>query len=318
MRRANLDVLPVAVELARDTDAGVRREVALSLRDQPADKALPSSSTSARLRRPGSQLPRSARTGATGKEPALYEQVRKALGVKDDPLTWSPAFTWIVWRLHSGVSAGPDRRAQSPEPRLLTAPSRMDTLAFTSDDAAAKAMLALAAPTSALRDGATYWLLNRLTGDWASLISVRPQDRRHLRSGRDRAEGSGHSAAERRSADAVDRRDRWASRAMPRAERKPRRAARCATTSAAPAPSSAPISTAGAGQVVRSHRHGDRRSQRRSGVRLRRHRAQDEGRPDDQGVVIKQGDPLMMRSMGGVTQIIPADRVATGGAFRDR
>ncbi len=30
-----------------------------------------------------------------------------------------------------------------------------------------------------------------------------------------------------------------------------------------------------------------------------------------QGVLIKQGDPLMMRSMGGVTQIIPADRVAT-------
>ena len=29
-----------------------------------------------------------------------------------------------------------------------------------------------------------------------------------------------------------------------------------------------------------------------------------------QGVLIKQGDPLMMRSMGGVTQIIPADRVA--------
>ncbi len=28
-----------------------------------------------------------------------------------------------------------------------------------------------------------------------------------------------------------------------------------------------------------------------------------------QGVLIKQGDPLMMRSMGGVTQIIPADRV---------
>src|SRR5690606_35789362 len=28
-----------------------------------------------------------------------------------------------------------------------------------------------------------------------------------------------------------------------------------------------------------------------------------------QGLLIKQGDPLMMRSMGGVTQIIPADRV---------
>ena len=30
-----------------------------------------------------------------------------------------------------------------------------------------------------------------------------------------------------------------------------------------------------------------------------------------QGLLIKQGDPLMMRSMGGVTQIIPADRVAS-------
>jgi putative heme-binding domain-containing protein len=30
-----------------------------------------------------------------------------------------------------------------------------------------------------------------------------------------------------------------------------------------------------------------------------------------QGVLIKEGDPLMMRSMGGLTQIIPADRVAS-------
>jgi putative heme-binding domain-containing protein len=30
-----------------------------------------------------------------------------------------------------------------------------------------------------------------------------------------------------------------------------------------------------------------------------------------QGVLLKEGDPLMMRSMGGVTQIIPLDRVAT-------
>ena len=29
-----------------------------------------------------------------------------------------------------------------------------------------------------------------------------------------------------------------------------------------------------------------------------------------QGLLVKQGDPLMMRSMGGVTQVIPANRVA--------
>ena len=33
-----------------------------------------------------------------------------------------------------------------------------------------------------------------------------------------------------------------------------------------------------------------------------------------QGVLIKEGDPLMMRSMGGVTQIIPADRVGLAPA----
>jgi putative heme-binding domain-containing protein len=30
-----------------------------------------------------------------------------------------------------------------------------------------------------------------------------------------------------------------------------------------------------------------------------------------QGLLLKQGDPLMMRSMGGVTQVIPMDRVAS-------
>ena len=30
-----------------------------------------------------------------------------------------------------------------------------------------------------------------------------------------------------------------------------------------------------------------------------------------QGLQIKQGDPLMMRSMGGITQIVPASRVTS-------
>src|SRR5688572_12839266 len=41
MRRGGMDILPVAAKLARDADPGVRREVALSLRDQPADAAIP-------------------------------------------------------------------------------------------------------------------------------------------------------------------------------------------------------------------------------------------------------------------------------------
>src|SRR5436190_1951756 len=40
MRRADLDIFPAAARLAKDTDPGVRREVAVSMRDQPADNAL--------------------------------------------------------------------------------------------------------------------------------------------------------------------------------------------------------------------------------------------------------------------------------------
>ena len=36
-----------------------------------------------------------------------------------------------------------------------------------------------------------------------------------------------------------------------------------------------------------------------------------------QGMLIKEGDPLMMRSMGGITQIIPADRVAARRRMAD-
>jgi putative heme-binding domain-containing protein len=36
-----------------------------------------------------------------------------------------------------------------------------------------------------------------------------------------------------------------------------------------------------------------------------------------QGLLIKEGDPLMMRIMGGQTQIIPADRVASRRRMKD-
>ena len=39
-------------------------------------------------------------TGATGKEPALYERLHRELGVNDDPIAWPATFTWIAWRLH--------------------------------------------------------------------------------------------------------------------------------------------------------------------------------------------------------------------------
>ena len=83
-------------------DAGVRREVAVSMRDQPADNvAGHPGRRRARLRRAGSQLPGSAgnrrdRKGAGALRPAAHASSASRT------IRWRGrgTFTWIAWRLH--------------------------------------------------------------------------------------------------------------------------------------------------------------------------------------------------------------------------
>ena len=169
MRRAGLDVLPVAARLARDTDAGVRREVALSLRDQPAAASLEILVAIARgYDGQDRSYLEALGTGATGKEPALYDRLRRELGVKDDPATWSGSFARLAWRLHV-PAAVPDLTARAKSPKLSPEERRLalDTLAFINDPAASKAMLSLAGANSPVREPATWWLLNRMSNSWA-------------------------------------------------------------------------------------------------------------------------------------------------------
>ena len=91
MRRAGLDVLPVAAKLANDKDPGVRREVALSLRDQPAEKSLDLLVELARGYDGQDRTYLEALgTGATKKEAALYDRLRAGLGANADAVAWSP------------------------------------------------------------------------------------------------------------------------------------------------------------------------------------------------------------------------------------
>ena len=169
MRRAGLDILPVAARLARDVDAGVRREVALSMRDQPAAAAM---DILVEIARGYDGQDRSyleaLGTGATGKEPALYGRLVTALGVKD-PLTWSGSFVRIAWRLHVPAAVA-DLVARARSENLTLADRRLavDTLAFVDDPSASKAMVSLAEASGPLREPATLWLLNRVSNSWAS------------------------------------------------------------------------------------------------------------------------------------------------------
>ena len=135
MRRAGLDVLPVAAKLAKDKDPGVRREVALSLRDQPAEKSLDLLVELARGYDGQDRTYLEALgTGATKKEAALYDRLRQGAGADADPLAWPAPFARLAWRLHV-PAAVPDLLARARSAKLSAADRKlaMDTLAFVED-----------------------------------------------------------------------------------------------------------------------------------------------------------------------------------------
>lgn len=314
MRRANLDVLEVASRLARDADPGVRREIALSMRDQPAALALDILVDIARgFDGQDRSYLEALGTGATNKEPAVYEQLRRALGVKDDPLTWSNAFARMAWRLHVPAAvADVSARARSSTLSLADRRLALDTLAFIKDPAASKAMLDLAAPDSALREPATLWLLSRFSNDWADygllpalkaagiydpesitlrevVVPPAPADLPELsideivRLTGDAARGK-NAATRCLMCHAVDGTGTELGPALDGWGRG-KSAEVIATALVRP---SAEIALGYEGTEIRT----------KDSLTI-------------QGVLLKESDPLMMRSMGGITQIIPANRVAS-------
>jgi putative heme-binding domain-containing protein len=314
MRRAGLDVMPVASKLARDTDPGVRREVALSLRDQPAASTLDILVDIARgyYGQDRSYL-EALGTGATGKEAALYDRLRRDLGVKDDPLSWTETFARLAWRLHV-PAAVPDLLARAQSAKLSAAERRLaiDTIAFVNDPAASKAMLTLAEPNSDLREAATFWLLNRQSGEWVAhglrpalkAAGIYDPDAIVLK----------EAVMPKPAADlpelSVDEIGRLTGDAA-RGKNTATRCLMCHSVGGAGSELGPALDNWGRGKaaeviataIVRpsaeiAHGYDGTTIQTKDGLTI-------------QGVLIKEGDPLMMRSMGGVTQIIPADRVAT-------
>jgi putative membrane-bound dehydrogenase-like protein len=313
MRRAGLDILPVASRLARDADPGVRREVALSLRDVSADKSLDILVDVARgFDGQDRSYLEALGTGATGKEAALYDKLRPALGVKNDPLAWSPSFARIAWRLHVPAAVN-DLTARARSTTLPLADRRLalDTIAFIKDPAASKAMLGFADPNNPLREYATLWLLNRMSNDWADygmrpalkaagiydpesialkeiVVPPAPPDLPQL----------SIEEVVRLKGDAA------------RGKNTVTRCLMCHTIGGTGAEVGPGLDGWGRGkppEVIA-------KALIQPSAEIAQGYDATEIKTKDgltiQGLLIKQDDPLMMRSMGGITQIIPADRIA--------
>ena len=313
MRRAGLDIMPVAARLARDADPGVRREVALSLRDQSTGPVLDILVDVARGYDGQDRYYLEALgTGATKKEAALYDRLKRDLKVPTDALAWPPAFARLAWRLHVPAAVA-DVTARAQSAKLSAADRRLalDTIAFTKDASASKAMLEIAKADGPMRDMATFWLLNRMSSDWSE-FELRPAlkaagiydpDAIKLR----------EVVTPKPAADLPQLSVEDVVKLTGNAARGKEVSTRCvmchsiAGTGADFGPALDGWGQGKSPDVIATAivRPSADIAQGYDGVEIK-----TKDNLTIQGLLIKDGDPVMMRSMGGVTQIIPADRIA--------
>jgi len=167
MRRAGLDTTGSAIELASDPNPAVRREVALSMRDRSIEF---SGEILVNIAKGYDGKDRSYLEafgiGCSGKEAAIYRLVKQAMG-SDDSRTWSEAFAGIAWRLHPD-SAVDDLavRVRSEAVPLRLRKQALDAIAFVPTKAASQAVLTIAQLDGPLKPDAIWWLMNRATNEW--------------------------------------------------------------------------------------------------------------------------------------------------------
>lgn len=161
LRAAGVDMLPIAAKMATDNSAAVRREIAISLRDVPPAKSIPILQTLVQTFNGHDRAYLAAiGIGADKKESALWSAMSQGS---------NNTFAWLTWRLHP-VESVPWLKDRAMNAKL-TVPQRklaVDGLAFIEHPSAAKAMLELAKDReSPLASDIIWWLINRSTNTWA-------------------------------------------------------------------------------------------------------------------------------------------------------
>jgi putative membrane-bound dehydrogenase-like protein len=169
LRRAGHDTLGIAAELAKDADIAVRRDVATSLRAAPADKAVPILIELARrLDVSDKNSIASFGIGSTNKQDAVWSAVKTELA-KDGAEAWSPEVERIAWLLHPASAVQEFlTRAASAKVSQASRTLAVESLSFVDTKEAALAMIKLCAAGSPSASEAKTWALMRMTGSWAS------------------------------------------------------------------------------------------------------------------------------------------------------
>lgn len=165
-RRADVDILPFADKMASDPDPGVRRDVALSLRD------LPTSNTKAIFVKLASEVDVNDKNaleaiglGAANQESEIWLAIKAAMN-PGAPETWNEQFARLTWRLWP-VAAIDDLKARAIAPALSGDERALavESLAFINDRKAADAMVELCNNPLTKKD-ASFWLFKNSIDDW--------------------------------------------------------------------------------------------------------------------------------------------------------
>ena len=168
LRRANQPVLEHAKVLAKDSSPAVRREVALALRDVPVDGAREillavaqgyDGTDRAYLEAWG--------TGCSGKEAEVYAALAKqAPGA--DAAKWPASYANLIWRLTPvGAEGAFAARAAAPALPDKDRIAAVTALGFIPTNASAQALLGLAQKsTGMVKAQSMWWLLNYKNIRW--------------------------------------------------------------------------------------------------------------------------------------------------------
>lgn len=168
LRHAGEDLLKIASKMVDDPVASVRREVALSLREVPADKSLPL------LVKIAKQYDGKDRAyleafglGCEGKESAVYAELSKSMGTSSG--LWTDAFAGITWRLHPVESvAGIQAQIESTKTSPLQRKMLTTALGFIPSASASNAMLEVATKQGLPgKESAVWWLLHNNQSLWS-------------------------------------------------------------------------------------------------------------------------------------------------------
>ncbi len=169
MERAGKDILPYAEKLASDPVPAVRRDVALSLRGLPPAKSAPILVTLAKgWDGKDKNYLESIGLAAENHESEVWTALKEALS-PGAAKGWNEAFAKLTWRLWPSAAI-PDLKARALDSSLDESARKFacESLSFIDDKAAAEALFDIAATDNAAVKGeAIGWLFMRGTGSWA-------------------------------------------------------------------------------------------------------------------------------------------------------